>query len=262
VSGTTVTASAEWPKTGFFGKLPSRGDFISRHLPKSFLEPWDAWLQAAIAQSRSQLGLSWREYYCTSPIWRFTLGAGVCGPTACAGILMPSVDRVGRYYPLALIAPLVLNASLLTLPTAGAAWFQQAERLALDALDRDVLDLDDFSQQVAILNTPPAAGVAKASAATGDAWYCSLFESLDQSQISPVLANYLLEKAFPQPSLWWTEGSQQITRCLLICNGMPPVAGFVALLAGNWQHWGWNEPSLVGIADLSGEPAAAEEDQA
>jgi len=261
VPGTTVISGVEWPMTGFFGKLPSRGDFIGRHLPKSFLEPWDAWLQAAIAQSRKQLGEFWRECYCTSPIWRFTLGAGLCGPAACAGILMPSVDRVGRYYPLAIIAPLALNWPLLTLPTAGAVWFQQAERLALDALDRDELDLDDFSQQVATLDTPPAADFAMTGAASGNAWHCSLPESPDESPISPVLANHLLRKAFPQPSVWWTEGSEQIARCLLICDGMPPVAGFVALLAGNWRHWGWNEPSLVGIADLPGESATAEEDQ-
>lgn len=259
--GTTVTSSIAWPMTGFFGKLPSRGDFIGRHLPKSFLEPWDAWLQAAIAHSHGQLGESWREYYCTSPIWRFTLGAGLCGPTACAGILMPSVDRVGRYYPLAIIAPLALNGLLLTLPTAGAAWFQQAERLALDALDRDDLDLDDFSQQVTTLDAPPVANFVTAGTVTGNAWYCSPLESLDEAQISPVLASYLLKKAFPQPSLWWTEGSEQIARCLLICDGMPPVTGFVALLAGNWRHWGWNEQSLVGIADLPGESATAEEDQ-
>lgn len=259
--GTTVTSGIAWPMTGFFGKLPSRGDFIGRHLPKSFLEPWDAWLQAAIAHSHGQLGESWREYYCTSPIWRFTLGAGLCGPTACAGILMPSVDRVGRYYPLAIIAPLALNGLLLTLPTAGAAWFQQAERLALDALDRDDLDLDDFSQQVTTLDAPPVANFVTAGTVTGNAWYCSPLESLDESQISPVLASYLLKKAFPQPSLWWTEGSEQIARCLLICDGMPPVTGFVALLAGNWRHWGWNEQSLVGIADLPGESATAEEDQ-
>ena len=84
------------PITGFFGKLPGRGDFIGRHLPKSFLDPWDTWLQQAIAQSHIQLGGLWRECYCTSPIWRFALSPGLCGPAVYTGILMPSVDRVGR----------------------------------------------------------------------------------------------------------------------------------------------------------------------
>jgi len=49
------TLRREPVSAGFFGKLPSRGDFVSRYLPKSFLEPWDNWLQTAIAQSRQQL---------------------------------------------------------------------------------------------------------------------------------------------------------------------------------------------------------------
>ena len=82
------------PVAGFFGKLPGRGDFIGRHLPKSFIEPWDTWLQNAIAESRVQLGGIWRERYCTSPIWRFALGAGLCGPPPYAGILMLSLIHI------------------------------------------------------------------------------------------------------------------------------------------------------------------------
>lgn len=246
--------------TGFFGKLPSRGDFISRHLPKSFLEPWDTWLQAAIAHSRSQLGDSWRENYCTSPIWRFALSAGLCGSSACAGILMPSVDRVGRYYPLIITTPLTPDRSLLTLPICNEAWFQQAERLALDALDSNQLDLDEFSGYLAALEPLPLADFATRQPATGNAWYCPLPEPLNLFQASPVLASYLLEKGFLQPSLWWTEGSEQIARCLLICEGMPPVAGFTAFLAGHWQQWGWNEQSLAGIARRSDGAAPAEEE--
>ncbi|MEZ5600327.1 MAG: type VI secretion system-associated protein TagF, partial [Candidatus Competibacteraceae bacterium] len=80
--GTTVTPTLARPAAGFFGKLPSRGDFIGRHLPKSFVGPWDSWLQTAVAHSRDQLGENWQEYYCTSPVWRFALGPGLCGPAA------------------------------------------------------------------------------------------------------------------------------------------------------------------------------------
>ncbi len=251
----------EWRTTGFFGKLPGRGDFIGRHLPKSFLEPWDAWLQAAVAHSRGQLGESWRESYCTSPIWRFALGAGLCGPSACAGILMPSVDRVGRYYPLIIAAPLVPNSLLLTLPVCAEAWFQQAECLALDALDRNELELDEFSGQVMALDGPSPTDFATMKEPVGDAWYCPLPEPIGLLQASPMLAGRLLEKGFPQPSLWWTEGSEHIARCLLICAGMPPIAGFAALLAGDWRQYGWNEQSLVGVDDGSDKSIAAEEEQ-
>ena len=62
---------------GFFGKVPTHGDFISRRLPRSFLDPWDHWLQGAIATSRQQLGEGWLEVYLVSPLWRFCLSPGV-----------------------------------------------------------------------------------------------------------------------------------------------------------------------------------------
>jgi len=257
---TSTSEPAIRPATGFFGKLPGRGDFIGRHLPKSFLDPWDAWLQETIATSRLQLGGGWRECYCTSPIWRFALGSGVCGPTAYAGILMPSVDRVGRYYPLAIAVPLERDRPLLALPVAAEPWFQQAERLALFGLDLDRLDLDDFSRQVEALGGPPtllAPPIADASA--GAPWYCPLSDAPDAGSLAPLLADALLQRLFSHISLWWTEGSEQVARCLLICDGLPPVSGFVALLAGEWSQWGWREQPFAGVAcSREGKPSAEE----
>ncbi|MCC8992186.1 MAG: type VI secretion system-associated protein TagF [Candidatus Contendobacter sp.] len=258
MSGATVTPES----TGFFGKLPSRGDFIGRHLSRSFLEPWDDWLQAAIAASRIQLGESWRDYYCTSPIWRFALGPGLCGPAAHAGILMPSMDRVGRYYPLVIAAALEPDWPLLTLPTRASAWFQRAEQLALAGLDNDALELDDFSRQVETLGPPPpVAGFVVSDATASRAWCYPLPDTLDWPQILPGLATHLLTQGFAQPSLWWTEGSEWVPRCLLLCEGLPPTDGFAALLAGDWRQRGWSEKPLVGIHCDSGEPLAADEDE-
>ena len=87
---------------GFYGKIPSLGDFVSRRLPRRFITPWETWLQEAMANSRQQLGDSWLDNYLTSPMWRFALTPGICGESGWAGIIMPSVDRVGRYYPFTL----------------------------------------------------------------------------------------------------------------------------------------------------------------
>lgn len=257
MSGSTLTLAR--PAAGFFGKLPSRGDFIGRHLPKSFLEPWDDWLQAAMAESRNQLGEAWRDSYCISPIWRFAIGDGLCGSVGYAGVLMPSVDRVNRYYPLVIAAPLTPDWPLLTLPTMGEAWFQQAERLALEALEQDALDLEDFSQRVSALGAPPDAGLAESGPPTGNAWHCPLPDALNLSRTAPALAGHLLRRAFTRPSLWWTEGSDCIARCLLICDGLPPIEGFAALLAGDWEKRGWNKKPLAGFV-APDESSATEEE--
>ena len=91
---------------GWYGKLPCLGDFASRRLDAEFITPWDAWLQRCIATSRQQLGEQWLDIYLTSPMWRFILAPGICGERACAGVLLPSVDKVGRYFPLTFALPL------------------------------------------------------------------------------------------------------------------------------------------------------------
>ncbi len=257
--GLTLKPEPWQPVAGFFGKLPGRGDFIGRHLPKSFLEPWDHWLQAAIATSRVQLGKAWREIYCTSPIWRFALSAGLCGAERYVGILMPSVDRVNRYYPLIIAAPLTSREPLLALPIANQAWFQAAEQLALNGLAQDQLDLDDFSQHVQALGTVPDTGPADGIAEIDTLWPCRWPDTLDRAKVTTALATGQLWQAFDRACLWWSEGSEQITRCLLMCDGLPPVEGFSALLAGDWEQKGWTKKLLTGIAGPD-EPSAAEEE--
>ncbi len=91
---------------GWYGKIPGTGDFIARRMPSSFSEAWDRWLQAAIAGSRDRLGGRWRDTFLSMPIWRFVLSPGMLTQNAWAGIMVPSVDAVGRYFPLAVASAL------------------------------------------------------------------------------------------------------------------------------------------------------------
>ena len=43
-----------------------------------------------------------RKLYLVSPIWRFWIGSDIFG-VSCAGALIPSVDKVGRFFPLAIL---------------------------------------------------------------------------------------------------------------------------------------------------------------
>jgi type VI secretion system protein ImpM len=89
---------------GFFGKLPCRGDFVSRRLPSTFIECWDvsvsAWLAAGLARRAARGEV---DFLATQP-WRFGLADGVCGEAAWVGVLVPSRDSVGRLYPLVVAA--------------------------------------------------------------------------------------------------------------------------------------------------------------
>ena len=72
-------------ETGWYGKLPANGDFITRRLPPSFIEPWDAWLNAMLLGSRERMGAGWRDAFLSAPAWRFVLAPGVLGEQGWAG---------------------------------------------------------------------------------------------------------------------------------------------------------------------------------
>lgn len=98
MSGHPIAAGRPW--LGFWGKLPSRGDFVRWGLPREFLAPWDAWLSAMVAEARQQLGETWGLVWDAAAPCRFLLAPGLCGACRVAGVWVPSRDRVGRTFPL------------------------------------------------------------------------------------------------------------------------------------------------------------------
>src|ERR1700733_10821549 len=88
---------------GLYGKLPTHGDFLRRRVTDDFVAAWDEWLQHCIPDGRVALGEAWLETYLTRPVWRFPLSTNVSETAPVAGVLAPSVDRVGRYFPLTLL---------------------------------------------------------------------------------------------------------------------------------------------------------------
>lgn len=119
---------------GAFGKMPALGDFFHVGLGHAFVSTWDDWLQLAIAAARDDLGDAWHSSYLSAPIWRFTLAPGLAGPVGMLGVLMPSVDRVGRHFPLTLAGPITGERSPLEMHFAAGAAFEALEVIALDTL--------------------------------------------------------------------------------------------------------------------------------
>ncbi|MEM9501929.1 MAG: type VI secretion system-associated protein TagF [Pseudomonadota bacterium] len=74
------------------GKLPAHGDFIARGIDYSAREPLDRWMSSWVELAREQLGNGFDEAYETAAPWLIE------GPR-CNAVLMPSVDAVGRVFP-------------------------------------------------------------------------------------------------------------------------------------------------------------------
>ena len=231
-------------RTGFYGKVPSLGDFVKRRLPTELIEPWDQWLQASLAASRAQLGDGWLDRYLTSPLWRFVLSPGVAGQGAWAGVLMPSVDRVGRYFPLTLACPLPPGTNPFDI-LRSPAWFEQAEALALTGLV-DPFSLPTFDGQVLALGTPTSARPepyppSTAGLGRANAWHLSTASGAELPGVCSTLLALALDQVFLAYSLWWSRGSEQVAPSLLACQGLPPTDGFSALLTGDWGERGWRQ---------------------
>jgi type VI secretion system protein ImpM len=219
--------------TGYFGKVSTHGDFVGRHLPAPLVQAWDTWLQQCVQASQDRLGAAWLTRYLTSPVWRFAIAPGVLGPEGLGGVMMPSVDRVGRYFPLMLGAPGA--PALLHWFYAQAAWYDAIEMLARASLeDGFVLARFDAAPAPALDAASPAA----APALVGAPWRLDL----PNEGAAAAIANAALHGH----SLWWTEGSPLVEASLLVCRGMPHAAGFAAMLDGSWAVSGWQAPAAVG----------------
>ena len=208
---------------GFYGKLAGRGDFIHRGLPSSFIEPWDAWLAAGIAASQGELGPAWLDAYLVSPLWRFALAPGLSGATAVTGVMMPSVDRVGRYFPLTIACLLDADADLGSLLGGPDDWYERVEALLLSTLDEDS-EFEVFESAVAALDSPAYGRRMPRTPGFRQMHFCvdSPGERL------AVLAQLTCEGA----SLWWGRGSEHVAAGLLCCAGLPAAQAFSGLLLG------------------------------
>src|SRR5215468_7355014 len=115
-----------------YGKVPAKRDFIAIGAPREFLNAWEPWLQGAISASRTALGERWQPAFLTAPIWRFWLGADICGRS-------------------------VIGAFM--------SWFDAAEAFLMSTLDHDA----NFEAMTADLGAlpPPFQELAKTPAEGG-----------------------------------------------------------------------------------------------
>lgn len=151
-----MTTPARW--MGFFGKLPAQADFVGRGLPPDVQAAFDEAMSEWLARRRADDAAGWLQAYLASPAWRFVWPAGSApGALAaqdCAGVLLPSVDTVGRYFPLLLAVGLPPDS------LAAVSLGELLERLAgLEALGFQALD-EEWQ--------PDALQAALAQAALGD----------------------------------------------------------------------------------------------
>lgn len=217
-------------RCGLFGKIGAKRDFIAIATPRNFLEAWEPWVQAALSASRHQLGSGWQQAFLTAPVWRFWLGAAICGTTV-AGAIMPSVDGVGRYYPLTLHAVTDDDASLAP-PNVDPQdeWFGQAETFLLSTLDR-AATFEQISDTLDRLAVPRLqATVADGPPIDSAVGTVSAVDAFAGSFAALCAAN---PQVYAAASFWWTAGGEGFPPMALCYRGLPDPFHYSTLLTGD-----------------------------
>ncbi len=185
---------------GFFGKVPARGDFLVRRTPAGFQTAWETWLSTLVVAARSGLGAAWPHAWLTAPLWHFTLGRDIVGPFGAAGVLLASVDRVGRFFPLSIIGAAAPRSDL-----RADDWARTAEALALGALEDD-FDPDRLDAVLRELGPPPAVtGMQR----TGGVWRLSIEDDWPARPFDALSESAWLPPG-PGQSAWWCRGSDRM----------------------------------------------------
>jgi type VI secretion system protein ImpM len=194
--GNTGLAAAS---VGYCGKIPARGDFVRSGLPGGFVAAWDAWFGRVLAASRDILGEDWLDAWLEAPIWHFVLAGGVCAADAAIGLWMPSVDRVGRHFPLT-IAAVAPGADPGALIAECGGFLAAAAEAGLDAVTADAQPEALFTRLLDAVREPP-----------GD------------PPVDPTLC-------LGSGALWWTAGAPRVPPGCMAAPRLPEADVFAAML--------------------------------
>jgi type VI secretion system protein ImpM len=211
--------------SGWYGKVPSAGDFVARRVTGAFCDAWGRWLQQVLEGSRARLGAPWLEHFLSMPAWRFVLAGGLVTPGAWAGVMVPSVDAVGRYFPLAVTSALPAErVDVVATLLAARSWFDEMEQIAVSAIapraDMGALD-------AAVAARPFCAQWLRGGAEDelhGGTAQC--FQPAEWRGEAPRAA-------------WLAEPSDIFGRTLLVGDALPRAEAFCAMMNGQWRTHGW-----------------------
>ena len=145
---------------------------------------------------------------------------------------MPSIDKVGRHFPLTIASRISNSTTLIKLTAETNAWFDQLEALALSALRNDFV-LINFDSTLIQTTTPRMFAESEngLSDFVNKQGHSDIPEKLDTFQETTPQLSPNVKVALPSNrSLWWINGSQQTAPCVMVYEGLPTATSFQAML--------------------------------
>ena len=226
---------------GWYGKLATLGDFAHRRLPADLVQASDAWLARAMTASRQQLGDRWLDVYLTAPVMRFAWGPGVHGAAWWFGVLMPSCDNVGRYFPLLIAQARAQPPQDRIALNHLEAWFDHLAQAATHTL-AERASIEAFEEALSQAPPWPTPGAARVLAAqamplgSAAANRCALGPAASLHHWLHALAVEELHTRFAGCSIWWHPGEvgREVGReaSVTVIQGLPDSMAFAGMLSG------------------------------
>ena len=185
-----------------YGKHPAKGDFLEYGVPGALKPLLEGWLDTALSDARTALGTDWQGVWPNAPMLRFWLGEGIWGAPV-AGVMAPSQDRVGRRFPLVLLA-LGDAGSALPPPVIDAdqTWYDAACAHLVAVLARG-----DLGGPADLLDGAPMVALADPMPGPREFWAVR-----PGPEVGDLLADIALtdhRRASEGRSYWWVAGSAE-----------------------------------------------------
>lgn len=221
---------------GWYGKLSSLGDFAQRRLPQHWLDTCDPWLSAAMQAGNAVLRDRWLQAYLTAPVLRYAWAPGVIDDLWWFGLLMPSCDNVGRYFPLLITQARARPPEDRIGLDHLELWYDHLGRAAMQTLGDERASIDHL--EAALHEAPPWPSPNR-----GGAWPVHSSEGSEHwhGNRQLPLTNWLHTMAVGQlarqlqgHSLWWRSGGNAQDAAdgdtMDVVRGLPQGRQFVALI--------------------------------
>ncbi len=222
-------------RPGWYGKLSVLGDFASRRLDAAWVQACDRWLSAGLRASQQDLGAQWLAAYLAAPVWCFAWGPGLVDGRWWFGVLVPSCDSVGRYFPLLIAQPRQQPPADRIALDHLELWWARVAHAGLGTL-ADGASLQGFEETLAGLPPWPRAappGRLQPQPVAGRQ-RCLLPPGATPADAAQELAAAAWLGTLLQSCLWWPLRSGAAEGSCTICAGLPPPEAFAQLLSGQW----------------------------
>jgi len=228
-------------KFGFYGKLPFYADFLHLSNHEKLVGEWENWAQQTLHKSQQIQGKEfWLEQYVKSPVWQFMLTPGVVNDSAYIGIMIPSVDSVGRYYPFMFYVQVVSNDLSSLLAADLTSWLAEIQDYILQILELDTYSFEELKSNIIEISNKYIDSSNSSSIEEIQEDYSTVVFNHSEYHHQQTLTQlqFITMLSCHNQSIWWCDGSDVMPANSAVITGMPSARIYLAMLNGDWETYG------------------------